>query len=189
MIKLKIILCSTRPGRKGPAVADWILKITKDSKKFKIDFIDLKEENLPFHNEPEMPALQKYKHQRTKKWSKKINAGEAFIFVHPEYNHGYSAPLKNALDFLFKEWNYKPVAFVSYGGVAGGSRASEMLIPVVTALKMMPLTESLYLPNFGKYFNEEGKFIPGMDSLKAANVMLDELEKWAIGLNKMRTLK
>lgn len=189
MIKLKIILCSTRPGRKGPSVADWILKLVKDSKKFKIELIDLKKENLPFHNEAELPALQKYKHLHTKKWSKKINTGEAFIFVHPEYNHGYPAPLKNALDYLFKEWNYKPVAFVSYGGVAGGSRASQMLIQVVTALKMMPLTESVHIPNFANYLNDEGKFIPGMNSVKAANVMLDELEKWAKGLNKMRDSK
>lgn len=189
MIKLKIILCSTRPGRKGPAVADWFFKIAKADKRFKIELIDLKEEDLPFHNEPELPALQKYKHTHTKQWSKKINSGDAFIFVTPEYNHGYSAPLKNALDYLFKEWNYKPVAFVSYGGVAGGTRSAQMLVQVVTALKMMPLTESVHVPNFSKYFTEDKTFNPGMDSVHAANVMLDELAKWAEGLNKIRNKK
>jgi len=186
MIKLKIILCSTRPERKGPAVCEWFLELAKTYKAFKIELIDLKEENLPFHNEPKIPALQKYKHKRTKQWSKKIDSGDAFIFVTPEYNHGYSAPLKNALDFLFKEWNYKPVAFVSYGGVSGGTRSAQMLIQVVTALKMMPLTESIHLTNFTKYFSDKGEFNPGPEAAHALDTMMKELERWSMGLNQMR---
>lgn len=186
MIKLKIILCSTRPGRKGPLVLDWLLKLARADKKFRTQVIDLKEENLPFHNEPELPALHHYKYKRTRQWSRKIAAADAFIFVTPEYNHGYSAPLKNALDFLFREWNYKPAAFVSYGGIAGGTRAVQMLVQVVTALKMMPLTESVHFPGFSKYITEEGTFVPPQEAEKGAIKMLSELAKWSYGLKKIR---
>lgn len=186
MIRLKIILASTRVGRKGPAVASWILKLAEATNTFDIEFIDLKALDLPFHDEPEMPVLQKYTQEHTKNWSRTINSADAFIIVNPEYNHGYSAPLKNALDYLFKEWNYKPVAFVSYGGIAGGTRAAQMLVQVVTALKMMPLTESVHLPNFSKSITASGTFEPGQAVENSAATMFKELEKWANGLKTLR---
>ena len=188
MVRLKIILASTRPGRKGPVVAGWIHNLAKKNKNFKVELIDLKEVNLPFHDEPEMPVKQDYKHAHTKKWSKIINSADAFIIVSPEYNHGYSAPLKNALDYLFKEWNYKPVSFVSYGGVAGGTRAAQMLVQVVTALKMMPLTESVHIPQFAKYIKSD-VFEADEYMEKTAQEMLKELIKWAEGLKKLRAEK
>jgi NAD(P)H-dependent FMN reductase len=189
MIRLTIILCSTRPGRKGPLVADWILKLAKRDKQFTTRLIDLQKEALPFHDEPEMPATRKYKHAHTRRWSRKIDAADAFIFVHPEYNHGYSAPLKNALDYLFQEWNYKPAGFVSYGGAVGGSRASELLIPVVTALKMMPMTESVHLADFTGFIGPGDTFDPGEKREQAALNLLKALALWSYGLKKIRDRK
>jgi len=186
MIRLKIIVASTRTGRKGPAVATWILNIAKQNTNFETSLLDLKEIDLPFHDEPEMPATQKYTKAHTKEWSRIIDEADAFIIVNPEYNHGYSAPLKNALDYLFKEWNYKPVAFVSYGGIAGGTRAAQMLVQVVSALKMMPLTESVHVPNFSKFITPEGLFVPEKYAEKSADTMLKELAVWAENLKTLR---
>jgi NAD(P)H-dependent FMN reductase len=114
MYKLKIIIASTRPGRKGPAIASWIFDKAKEHKDFDIELLDLAVINLPMMDEPEHPRFKKYHHEHTKKWSATIDEADAFIFVMPEYNYGYTAPLKNAIDYLSHEWGYKPVGFVSY---------------------------------------------------------------------------
>ena len=116
MTKIQIILGSTREGRNGEKVFKWITEIAKKNKNFEIETIDLKEWNLPMFNDPKPPFMGEYSYDYTKKWSKKISEGDGYVIVTPEYNHGYSAALKNALDHLYKEWNNKPVAFVSYGG-------------------------------------------------------------------------
>jgi NAD(P)H-dependent FMN reductase len=139
MYNLKIITASTRPGRKGPALANWIFDVAKKHNEFSVELLDLAEINLPFLDEPSHPRLQKYTKEHTKKWSATIAAADAFIFVTPEYNYGYPASLKNALDFLFNEWAYKAVAFVSYGGIAGGTRCMQALKQVLTALNMVPV--------------------------------------------------
>ena len=113
---------------------------------FQPELVDLAEVALPFMDEPNHPRLRTYVHQHTKDWSAKIEAGDAFVFVMPEYNHGMTAPLKNALDYLQHEWQYKPVSFVSYGGVAAGTRAVRMIKPVVVGLKMVPLVEAVAIP-------------------------------------------
>src|SRR5437870_5672231 len=120
MFSLKIIIASTRPGRKGPFIGSWIFELSTQKKMFDAGVLDLAIINLPFLDEPHHPRLQQYQQEHTKNWSKLINSADAFIIVTPEYNYGYTAPLKNALDFLYHEWSYKPVAFVSYGGIAGG---------------------------------------------------------------------
>ncbi len=139
MYNLKIIIASTRPGRKGPALANWIFDVAKNHNEFSVELLDLAELNLPFLDEPSHTRLQKYTKEHTKKWSATIAAADAFIFVTPEYNYGYPASLKNALDFLFNEWAYKAVAFVSYGGIAGGTRCMQALKQVLTALNMVPV--------------------------------------------------
>src|SRR5205085_12274105 len=131
-ISLKIIIGSTRAGRKGPSIASWIYKLAKETAAFDTELIDLAEINLPFLDEPNHPRLHQYVHQHTLDWSAKIIPADAFIFVTPEYNYGYSAPLKNAIDFLYREWLYKPVAIVSYGGVSAGTRAVQQLKQVVS---------------------------------------------------------
>ncbi len=184
--RLKIIVASTRPGRKGPSVAAWVNEQGKQHSSFEIEMLDLAEINLPFFDEPEHPRLQKYTHEHTKRWSEMVNSADAFIIVTCEYNFGYPAPLKNALDFLYKEWNYKPVAFVSYGGVAAGTRAVQQLKQIVTAQKMMPLAESVNIPFFTKYIDADGKFSGDETLNKSLNGMLAELLKWIPALQPLR---
>jgi len=186
MLNLKIIIASTRPGRKGPAIASWFNNIALQHKEFNVEVLDLATINLPFLDEPYHPMLQKYEHQHTKDWSAVINGADAYIIVTSEYNYGFPAPLKNALDFLYKEWNYKPVGFVSYGGISGGTRAIQMLKLVVTAQKMMPLPEAVAIPFFMQYMDEQGKFNGDPKLEKSANDLLHELNKWGVALKTMR---
>lgn len=187
MFNLKIIIASTRPGRKGPAIGSWIYEIAKNNPSFDVELLDLAIINLPFLDEAEHPRLKKYEHEHTKNWSSLIDNADCFIIVTPEYNFGYPASIKNALDFLYHEWSYKPVAFVSYGGIAGGTRSVQMLKQVVTAQKMMPVTESVNIPFFTKFINEQQAFVPDDSIVKSADAMLSELEKWSKSLKTMRT--
>lgn len=187
MYQLKVIIASTRPGRKGPTIANWLIEQLKNQSDFEVELLDLKEINLPFMDEPEHPRLQQYQHEHTKAWSKKINAGDAFIFVTPEYNFGYPAPLKNALDFLYQEWTYKPLGFVSYGGISGGTRSVQMLKQVVTALKMVPLIEAVHIPYFNKNIDDEGEFIGDEGHIHMAQGLFKELARWTKQLKTMRS--
>ena len=151
-----------------------------------VEILDLATINLPFLDEPKHPRFKDYSQEHTKKWSKTIDDADGFIIVTAEYNFGYPAPLKNALDFLYQEWNYKPVAFVSYGGIAGGTRAVQQLKQVVTAQKMVPIVEAVNIPFFTKYIDESGKFNGDEILIKSAENMLKELGKWAEILSTMR---
>ncbi|GAB4044570.1 NADPH-dependent FMN reductase [Spirosoma jeollabukense] len=131
MFTLKIISATTRPGRKGPLVAAWITAVAKKYPDFEVELLDLGEINLPMMDEPLHPRLRKYQHEHTRKWSATIDEADAFVIVTAEYNFGMPAPLKNALDYLFQEWAYKPVGIVSYGGVSGGTRGVQMLKQVL----------------------------------------------------------
>jgi NAD(P)H-dependent FMN reductase len=175
MINLKIITSTTRPGRKGIAVANWIKDFAISNGKYNVEFMD----------EPNHPTLQQYQHEHTKQWSATIHAADAFIIVLGEYNFGFPAPIKNALDYLFNEWKYKPVGFVSYGGISAGLRSTQMLKQVLTAMSMMPLSEGVSISFFTKYINND-KFTPEETVLKSADVMLKELEKWSDALKAMR---
>jgi len=186
MFNLKIIIASTRRGRIGPVFASWIHDLAKKRSAFSTELLDLAEINLPFLDEPEHPRFRKYTQEHTRKWSKIIDSADAFIIVTAEYNYGYPAALKNALDFVFHEWAYKPVGFVSYGGPAGGTRAVQQLKQVVTALKMMPLLEAVPISFFRKYITLDGKFNPDENHVKSAELMLDELEKWTRALVVLR---
>ena len=184
--KLIIIIASTRPKRKGPLIANWVLNIAKEYEEFEVELVDLKDINLPFLDEPEHPMLKLYHHDHTKQWSKIIDDADAFVVVTPEYNAGYNAVLKNAIDFLYKEWNYKPIALVSYGGVSAGTRAAQMLKQVFTNLKMMPLAESVNIPFFSKFIDENETFNGDEILEKSANTMFKELGKWTKSLKQMR---
>lgn len=159
----------------------------KQHNEFETELVDLAKINLPFLDEPEHPRLKHYQHEHTKQWSKLIDSADAFIVVTSEYNYGFPAPLKNALDFLYSEWSYKPVALVSYGGVSAGTRSVQMLKQVFTAFKMMPLAESVNIPFFTRYLDEEGKFNADETLEQSANVMIKELAHWTEALKKMRT--
>lgn len=186
MTNLKIITSTTRPGRKGIVVANWITKLAKETNEFDTALLDIGAIDLPLMDEPNHPRLKQYQHEHTKQWSAAIDAADAFIIVLSEYNYGFPAPIKNALDYLFSEWKYKPVAFVSYGGVSGGLRSMQMLKQVVTALGMMPIVESVSVPFFTKYINGQDEFVPEEIVTQSAHVMLGELERWSNALKTLR---
>src|SRR3954470_152784 len=127
MPRLMILIASTRPGRVGLPVAEWFRGRVETHGAFEVDGADMADIDLPFMDEPNHPRLQRYEHQHTKDWSARVAAADAFVFVTPEYNHSFNAPLKNALDFLHSEWIGKPAGFVTYGGIAAGTRALQAL--------------------------------------------------------------
>lgn len=186
MNNIKIITSTTREGRKGIAVANWITELTKQTNKYNAELLDLAQINLPFMDEPNHPRLKQYQHEHTKKWSETINSADAFIIVLAEYNFGFPAPIKNAIDYLFNEWMHKPVAFVSYGGVSAGLRSTQMLKQVVAAVHMMPVVEQVNIPFFARFVNENGTFVPDDTITKSADAMLKSLERWSEALKAMR---
>ena len=127
MLKIAIVTGSTRPGRNNEAVADWVYRLAKERKDAEFELVDIASFNLPLLNEPMPPSFAQYAHVHTKAWSDEMASFDAYVFVTPEYNHSTSAALKNAIDYLFREWNNKVAGFVSYGGHAGGARAVEHL--------------------------------------------------------------
>lgn len=145
--KIAIIVGSTRPGRNAEKVLAWFMPHTKEIENLAFEVIDLKDWPLPFFDEPGYPSQgpSVYEHESTKRWSEKISEFDGFIVLSPEYNHGYSAVLKNAFDYLYKEWNGKPISFVSWGSAAGGSRAVEQLRMVAIELQMLPLREQVVI--------------------------------------------
>jgi NAD(P)H-dependent FMN reductase len=186
-MKLQIMVVSTREERKGSAVAAWFLERARAHGKFDIELVDLAEVDLPLFDEPKHPRLRDYVHEHTKAWSAIVDRADAYIFVTPEYDFGAPASLINALQYLVTEWAYKPVGFVSYGGVSAGTRGVQMTKSIVTSLKMMPMFEAVAIPFFTQYIKADtGVFDPGEVQAKAAIVMLDELLKWATALKPMR---
>ena len=185
MNSLKIIIASTRPGRKGIYVANWFTEIAKKAENFKVEVLDLASIDLPFLDEPKHPRLQEYTKQHTKDWSKTINAADAFVFVIPEYNYSMPPTLLNAIDFLYKEWNFKPVGIVSYGGLSGGTRSAQMCKQVITTVKMMPIPVAVALPFFERHIQNE-KFVAYEEANKSAENMLKELLQWTEALKPMR---
>lgn len=186
MPNLHVIVCSVRVKRAGLAVGEWFRDVAIQHGKFDVRFIDLREINLPIFDEPHHPRLQRYEFEHTKAWSATIAAADAFVFVTPEYNFSTPPALNNALDYLYLEWNYKPAAFVSYGGVSGGTRGVQMTRMTLSALKMAAITDAVHIPFIAKLV-AEGKFQATPDHEKAANAMLDELHRWSGALATLRS--
>ncbi|MFG3577586.1 NADPH-dependent FMN reductase [Micromonospora chersina] len=186
MTTLQIIIASTRPGRLGLPVAEWIHAAAVKHGGFdQVELVDLAEWNLPFMDEPNHPRLRRYEHQHTRDWSATIDRADAFLIVMPEYNYGYTAPLKNAIDYLAHEWAYKPVGLVSYGGVSAGTRAAQMIKQVLTTLKMTPIPEAVHIP-FVAQFIDDGALRPNDTMESSAEAMLDELVHWTAALAPLR---
>jgi NAD(P)H-dependent FMN reductase len=185
MPNLAIIMASTRPGRAGAPIAQWFAARAKDHGGFDVNVIDLADVGLPLLDEPNHPRLRQYVHQHTKDWSATIEAADAFVFVTPEYNYGYPASLKNAIDYLHHEWQHKPVGFVSYGGIAAGTRAVQQLKQVVTTLRMLPVFDSVNIP-FHAQFLRDGTFHANEVLDQAADTMLDELVRIEAALRPLR---
>jgi NAD(P)H-dependent FMN reductase len=188
-VKLLIIVGSTRPGRVGRTVADWFQGVAERHGGFEVELVDLKELDLPFLDEPKHPAIQEYTHAHTRAWSKQVDGADAFVLVTSEYNHGYPAPLKNALDYLNSEWRRKPVAFVSYGGIAAGARAVEQLRAVVSELHLADICDAVQIPFVNAAFDEEGRPMEAERLEKKARLVLDDLEWWAGALKAARLQK
>jgi NAD(P)H-dependent FMN reductase len=185
MPTLTIIIASAREGRGGEAIARWFIERAKQHGKFDVQVADLRELNLPLMNEPHHPRLKKYVNESTKQWSAIVERSDAFVFVSPEYNYSTPPALVNALDTVYHEWSYKPVGFVTYGGISGGLRAMQMTRTMVTAFKMMPMVEAVNIPFFTQ-FVQDGVFKANETHEKAVAPMLDELLRWADALKTLR---
>jgi NAD(P)H-dependent FMN reductase len=185
MPRLLIVIASTRPGRVGLPVANWFVERVTEYGAFEFEVVDLAELALPLLDEPEHPRLRRYTKDHTHAWSAIADAADAYVFVTSEYNYGYPAALKNAIDYLHHEWRYKPVGFVSYGGVGAGTRAVQQLKQVVTALRMLPTGASVNIP-FVAQFLRDG-VIRGNDVMQeAAADMLTELMSLQAALRTLR---
>ena len=187
MPRLQVIVASTRPGRAGLPVANWFIEHAESHGKFDVELVDLAKINLPFLDEPHHPSERKYTQQHTKDWSATVDAADAFVIVTPEYNYSMNAPLKNAIDYLYAEWRYKPVGFVSYGNTSAGLRAVQMIKQVVTTLNMVPITDAVAIHYIGQHLDDAGRF-NGTEAMgAAAGVMLDELDRFATMLAPLRS--
>ncbi len=175
MPKLMIVIASTRPGRVGLPVARWFTERATEHGAFEIGVVDLAELDLPFLDEPHHPRLHRYTQDHTHEWSEIVDGADAFVFVTSEYNHGYPASLKNAIDYLNQEWKDKPVGFVSYGGVSAGTRAVQQLGQVVTAIKLYPILEAVHIPFVAQFIDDDGAVQANEVMEQAAVAMLDEL--------------
>jgi NAD(P)H-dependent FMN reductase len=184
--KLHTIVGSTRPGRVGPAIAQWFHSLARAHGGFEAKLIDLADFELPVYDEPHHPTMQRYERAHTKAWAASVDAADAFAFVTPEHNYGPPASLVNALNYLYKEWGYKPAGFVSYGGISGGLRGVQVTKQLLTTLKVMPIVEGVVIPNYAQHVDEAGAFRPTDIHIKSAESMLDELKRWADALEPMR---
>jgi NAD(P)H-dependent FMN reductase len=155
--KIAIVISSTRPGRICKEISQWVMGVMERDERLDLSFIDLLEINLPFLDEPTMPALGQYQHEHTKVWSALVKSYDGFVFVLPQYNWGYPAPLKNALDYLYVEWADKPASIVTYGN-HGGGKAALQLQGVLQGLHMRNTSTNLALSFNNEMLREDGAF-------------------------------
>ncbi len=173
---LQIIVSSTRPGRSGVHVAQWVQQAAIEREAFEVELVDLAQVALPLLDEPNHPSLGQYTKEHTRAWSSTVGRADAFIFVIPEYNHSFPASMKNALDYLHAEWAYKPVGLVSYGGVSAGLRSATALKVVLLALRMIPMHAAVSIPNIGDRV-DDGGFRSYTEAESSLDSMLMELAR------------
>jgi len=184
MLKIAIIIGSTRPGRNGEAVAKWVYQIAQGRSDAEFELVDIKDFNLPLLDEPVPPIMGQYNQPHTKIWAAKMGSFDGYIFVTPEYNHGISGALKNAIDFLFAEWNNKAAGFVSYGGV-GGARAVEQLRLVLAEVQIATVRNQVLLSMYTDFENFS-VFKPASQHEKSVNAMFDQVIAWSSALKTLR---
>jgi NAD(P)H-dependent FMN reductase len=184
MLRIAIIIGSTRPGRNGAAVARWVYEIAQQRSDAEFELVDIKDFNLPLLDEPMSPMMGQYTHQHTKDWSAKIASFDAYVFVTPEYNHATSGALKNAIDFLHHEWVNKAAGFVSYGG-ASGTRAVENLRLVMGELQVADVRAQVGLSLFTDFENFS-VFKPAAHHERSVNAMFDQVIAWGGALKTLR---
>lgn len=184
MVRIGVIVGSTRPGRKALDVAKWVMEIARLRSDAAFELVDIADFNLPLLDEPVPPSMGQYSKPHTKAWAEKIGQYDGFVFVTPEYNHGTSGALKNAIDFLYKEWNNKAAGFVGYGS-AGGARAIENLRLVMGELMVADVRAQVMLSLFTDFENF-ATFKPAAHHEKSVNAMLDQVVAWSGALQGLR---
>lgn len=184
MIKIAIIIGSTRPGRVGESVANWVYELAKQRNDAEFEIVDIADFNLPLLDEPVPPSMGQYSKPHTIAWAEKVASFDAYVFVTPEYNHGTSGALKNALDFVYAEWNNKAAGFVSYGS-AGGARAVEQLRLVASELQMAHVRNQVMFSLFTDFENFSN-FKPHPRNEESVKNMLDQLIAWGGALKTLR---
>lgn len=184
MLRIAIIIGSTRPGRKADTVARWVHGIAARRTDASFEVVDIADFHLPLLDEPFPPSMNRYEKPHTKAWAAKIATFDAFVFVTPEYNHSVPGALKNAIDFLYREWNDKAAGFVGYGG-AGGTRAVEHLRQILGEIKIAPVRSQVALSLFTDFENFS-TLKPGARREAEVNAMLDALVAWGGALRAMR---
>jgi NAD(P)H-dependent FMN reductase len=184
MIKIGVIVGSTRPGRKALDVAAWVMDIAGMRGDAAFELVDIQDFNLPLLDEPAPPSLGHYTQPHTKAWAAKIAQFDGYVFVTPEYNHATSGALKNAIDFLYKEWNHKAAGFVSYGSV-GGARAVENLRLIMGELMVADVRAQVMLSLFTDFENFKD-FKPDERHVAEVDVLFDQVIQWAKALRVLR---
>ena len=183
MIKIAIVIGSTRPGRVGEAVGKWVYELAKERDDAQFELVDIKDFNLPLLDEPVPPSQGKYSKEHTKRWAAKIDSFDGFVFVTPEYNHGISGALKNAIDFLYAEWNNKAAGFVGYG--SAGGRAVESLRLVMAELQIADVRAQVSL-SLHTDFENFTIFKPASYHEKSLNGVFDQVIAWGGALKAIR---
>lgn len=186
-LKIGIIVGSTRPGRNATAVAKWVLDHARQRKDAEFELVDIQDFNLPLLDEPIPPSLGQYSKPHTLVWARKIASLDGFVFVTPEYNHGITGALKNAIDFLYAEWNNKAAGFVSYGS-AGGARAVENMRLVMAEVQVATVRAQVLLSLFTDFENFS-VFKPAAMHEKTLHTLLDQLVAWSTALKSLRAEK
>lgn len=176
-----IINGSVREGRRADQIMAWALPVLQKDPDLEIDVVDLKEVDLPFFNERIIPSDNKgiYENPKGQAWAERVANADAFIFLVAEYNHGPTAVLKNAVDWVYEGWMNKPVSFISYGGIAGGTRAAQQLKQNVLNVKLYPTLANVHIPGVSKAFDENNRPVnPGLDeSLEHTVAELKDLQR------------
>jgi NAD(P)H-dependent FMN reductase len=185
MPKLLVIIASTRPERLGLTIGRWAAETARAHGGFEVEVADLADVALPFFDEPLQPRTGQYTQPHTLAWSKTVDAADAFLVVTPEYNYGPPPSLLNAFDFLYWEWAYKPVGFVSYGGPGAGLRGVQVLKGIVTTMKMMPIPDGVGIPMIHKQI-EDGEFVAQPPQEAMLPFHLDEVLRWSEALKPLR---
>lgn len=158
-MKLMVINGSVRKNSVGEKMAEWIQEVLATNRDLQLDMVDLREVDLPFFNESTIPGANggAYENPKGAAWAKRVGQADSYLFITPEYNHGPTAVLKNALDWVDAEWHFKPAGFVSYGGTAGGTRAVQQLKQNLIHLDIFPIHYNIHLRLWGGDVDENGR--------------------------------
>ncbi len=184
MLKIAIIVGSTRPGRRAEPVANWVLEQAQKRGDATFELVDIADFDLPLYDEPMPPSMHQYQHEHTKRWAAAIDGYDGFVFIVPEYNHGIPAALKNAIDFVYREWNNKAAGFVSYGST-GGARAVEHLRGVMAEVQVADVRAHVSLSLYTDFENFTA-FTPDERHLAQLTTMLDQVVAWSGAMKALR---